>query len=117
MRTKGVGRFYCGGCGFDCTPLSLFPGADHALEMCPATDGDFCRPKRRSRKTARRALRKARVSVWCAGKAQWKIGVEGTLMMDAMNQTWRTVVVATYEKRASALAYAKGLRKGLRGRG
>jgi len=56
---------------------------------------------------------RVRVCVWYAAKGSWKVGLEGPMWLHP--EEWRTVVVATYETRDSANAYAKGLRKALLG--
>ena len=58
-------------------------------------------------------MRKPRVTVWYSAYATWMVGIEGPLWMPPGE--WRTVIVATWETRDAANAYAKGLRKGLRG--
>jgi hypothetical protein len=51
MRTTGDGKYYCIHCGFDCTPAT--ENKDYADEECPARDGDFCEPRKRTRKVSR----------------------------------------------------------------
>jgi hypothetical protein len=56
-------------------------------------------------------MRKPKVSVWYSAKARWMVGIESWLMSSPGER--RTIVVATYETRASANEYAKGLRRAL----
>ena len=55
MRTTDEGNWYCIYCGFDCTPNHK--GADYAQEECPVRDGDFCQPKKHSKKSKTKGSR------------------------------------------------------------
>lgn len=59
-------------------------------------------------------MRKPRVVVQWRGKAIWIVGIEGRVIHPSGGE-WGTIVVATFETRASANEYAKGLRRALRG--
>jgi hypothetical protein len=56
-------------------------------------------------------MKRPRVSVWYQAKGHWSVGIEGPLVYW---MTWRTIIVANYETRDSANAYAKRLRASLR---
>jgi len=56
--------------------------------------------------------RKPRVGVYCQARGRWTVHVEGQTGIG----DWVSIIVATYETRASANMYAKSVRIGLRGR-